>query len=187
MRLQNLWVTLMLPLLITALLSAGCSDRNGKSGFVIKSIDSSVSGTQLRVILEQKISLSQQAKTALENGVPLHFEVRADLQTPAAEVTSIRRFEIRYMPLSNHYRLSSEQPDFVRTYPRLRHALADLSEVELFLPLTGVALGEYQLRARSRLDKRELPAPMRLPAWFSPDWQHDSGWQYFPVALDSLS
>jgi hypothetical protein len=168
---------------IGLLLLLGCSDRNDSFGFELKGIETRISGRQLNVELAQKISLSPEARTALENGVALHLEVQAGLETQTDTITSIRRFEIRYMPLSDHYQLSSDQPLSVRTFPRLRHVLAALSKIELILPLEDVVAGDYQLTARSWLEKRKLPAPMRLPAWFSPNWQHDSGWQSWPVHI----
>ncbi len=168
---------------LSLLLLLACSDRNGSFGFELKGIETRVSGQQLNVELTQKISLSPDARAALENGVALHLEVHAELETQTDTITSIRRFEIRYMPLSNHYQLSSDQPASVRTFPRLRHVLAALSRVELIIPLENVVAGDYLLTARSWLETRELPAPMRLPAWFSPNWKHDSGWQSWPVHL----
>lgn len=172
-------------LLVASLLLAACTERNDDFGFTVKGVETRVTGQQLRLVLEQKISLSPEARTALTNGVPLHFEVRAELETDNSPISTARRFEIRYMPLSDHYQLSSDQPAFVRTYPRLRHALADLSEVELTMLLPEVTTGSYQLQARSWLDKRKLPAPMRLPAWFSPSWQHDSGWQSWSISIST--
>ena len=169
--------------LASLLLLLGCGDRSGDFGFKLSRVESRVSGQQLTVELSQKISLSQEARSALENGVPLHLEVRAELETPQDTIVATRRFEIRYMPLSDHFRLSSGQPAYVRTFPRLRHVLAELSEVELLLPLQGLEGGEYQLKARSWLEKRKLPAPMRLPAWFAPNWQHDSGWQSWTISV----
>jgi hypothetical protein len=174
---------LKLCCLCSLVLLLGCGDRSGDFGFELKGMDSRVSGQQLKVELRQEISLSADARNALENGVPLYLEVRAQLDTPQGNVMATRRFEIRYMPLSDHFQLSSDQPASVRTFPRLRHALAELSEVELILPLRGVVSGDYQLQARSWLEKRKLPAPMRLPAWFAPNWQHDSGWQSWPVSI----
>lgn len=169
--------------LTSLVLLTACADRTGEFGFELQNVRSRVSGQQLNIALLQKISLSPDARTALQNGVPLHIEVRAELDTAAGAISTSRRFEIRYMPLSDHYQLSSDQPAFVRTYPRLRHALAELSEVELSLPLLEVPAGDYQLSTRSWLEKRKLPAPMRLPAWFSPNWQHDSGWQSRTVQI----
>ena len=174
---------LKLCCLCSLVLLLGCADRKGDFGFELKGVDSRISNQQLNLELKQEISLSPEAISALENGVPLHLEVRAELETPQATVMAMRRFEIRYMPLSDHFQLSSDQPATVRTFPRLRHALAELTEVELQLPLHGVVSGDYQLRARSWLEKRKLPAPMRLPAWFAPNWQHDSGWQSWPVSI----
>lgn len=171
------------PAVVASLLLAGCGDRNGDFGFEQTGLESRVSGQRLLVELEQEIRLSQEARTALQNGVPLHLEVRAELAMASDSVTASRRFEIRYMPLSDHYQLSSDQPAYTRTFPRLRHALAELAEVELQLPLAEVQDGRYELKVRSWLEKRRLPAPMRLPAWFSPNWQHDSGWQSWAIVI----
>jgi hypothetical protein len=162
---------------------AGCADPKGDFGFAVEQVQGKVTGQRLEIKLLQKISLSPDARAALENGVPLHIEVRAELETMEGELATSRQFEIRYMPLSNHFQLSSVHPAFVRTYPRLRHALAGLSEVELQLPLPVLPAGDYPLSTRSWLEKRKLPAPMRLPAWFSPNWQHDSGWQSTTVQI----
>lgn len=176
-----------LRLLVVAslLLLVACKEQKGDFGFTVKGVETRVTGQQLKIMLEQKISLSPEARTALTNGVPLHLEVRAELETGSGTLSASRRFEIRYMPLSDHYQLSSGQPSFVRTYPRLRHALADLSEVELTMSLPQVTAGSYDLQTRSWLDKRKLPAPMRLPAWFSPSWQHDSGWQSWSISIST--
>jgi len=168
---------------LSLLLLAACADRNGEFGFEVRDVKSWVSGQHLQIALLQKISLSPDARSALQNGVPLHIEVLAELATGDGKVSASRGFEIRYMPLSDHYQLSSDQPAFVRTYPRLRHVLAELSEVELDMPLPDVPPGDYQLLTRSWLEKRSLPPPMRLPAWFSPNWQHDSGWQSRTVQI----
>jgi hypothetical protein len=172
---------------LLSVLLAACSERNSNHGFELLGLETRISDQLLKLELTQKIRLSPEAHTALENGVPLYLEVRAELETGDGLISSFQRFEIRYMPLSNHYQLSSDQPAFRRTYPRLRHALADLSVVELILPLAGVTAGTYEIQARSWLEKRKLPAPMRLPAWFSPNWQHDSGWQSWPVTIPVLT
>jgi len=177
----------VIKLLLAAslLLLVACKEQNRDFGFVINGVETRAAGQQLKIVLEQKITLSQDARIALTNGIPLHLEVRAELETDGDSRSIARRFEIRYMPLSDHYQLSSQQPAFVRTYPRLRHALADLSAVELNMPLQDVTAGVYELQTRSWLDKRKLPPPMRLPAWFSPNWQHDSGWQSWPVSVNT--
>jgi hypothetical protein len=174
-------------LLLFAPVLAACADRNGDFGFELQGIQTRVSGQQLRVTLDQEVKLSPDAREALENGVPIYIEIQADLEAAGGHSVSTQQFEIRYMPLSDHYQLSSDQPAHSRTFPRLRHALAELSELELVLPLANVPAGEYRLRARSRLEKQKLPAPMRLPAWFSPNWQHDSGWQSWLITIPDVT
>jgi len=174
-------------LLLVALVSTGCADHSSEFGFELQGVQTRVTGQELRVSLDQKVKLSPDAREALENGVPLYIEIQADLETSSKQSSSTQRFEIRYMPLSDHYQLSSGQPQYSRTFPRLRHVLAELSEIELTLPLVDVPQGNYVLSVRSRLEKQKLPAPMRLPAWFSPNWQHDSGWQSWPVNIPAAT
>jgi len=94
-----------------------------------------------------------------------------------------RRFEIRYLPLSDHYQLIADGERPLGTFPRLRHALAALNEIVLPLPGDWNATGDWKARARCRLLERALPRPMRLPAWLSAGWRHDSGWAEDAVHL----
>ena len=164
-----------------------CASSEGKFGFTLLEAHIRKSGEHMLVRLVQKISLSSEAREALVHGVPLRIKVSANLRSSdgrSDESKATRHFEIRYMPLSDHYQLSSEEAGTVNTYPRLRHALAALSEVEMSLSVSGFEAGAYELRARSVLEKQHLPAPMRLPAWFAPNWQHDSGWVSWPVQIE---
>lgn len=177
----------MAALLLVALLLTGCADHSGEFGFELQGVQTRLTPQGLRVSLNQKVKLSPDAREALENGVPLYIEIQAELEGAGSQSSSSQQFEVRYMPLSDHYQLNSDQPEYSRTFPRLRHALAELSEIELTLSLVDVPAGDYRLRARSRLEKQKLPAPMRLPAWFSPNWKHDSGWQSWPVTIPTAT
>ncbi|MCH8228575.1 MAG: DUF4390 domain-containing protein, partial [Proteobacteria bacterium] len=44
-----------------------------------------------------------------------------------------------------------------------------------------LAEGSYELLARTHLDHKKMPPPMRLPMLFSAQWQHDSDWTVWPV------
>ncbi len=44
--------------------------------------------------------------------------------------------------------------------------------------------GEYELLARSYLDRERMPAPMRLPALFSSQWSHASDWAARPLHVE---
>jgi hypothetical protein len=124
----------------------------------------------------------------LDHGVPLAIRTELELQLAGSSGNisqDSREFEIRYLPLSNRYQLSTRQPSSVHTYPRLRHVLAELGSVSFTLTPGLLPPGDYQLRARSLLDKQNMPPPMRLPAWFSAQWKLDSGWQSRPLPRTS--
>lgn len=163
-----------------AWVTAGCAPTGGSFGIHIDTLEARTAHTGVDVRAHQEISLSREAREALRHGVPLRIRVdltmRADGQwRPAEENTFI--YEIRYLPLSDHYQLTGPRSDSgVTTYPRLRHVLAELGDVELNLPIANATPGEYEVRMRSRLDRSAMPAPMQLPTLLSPNWNHDSGW-----------
>ena len=171
-------------LCLGALALPGCSPEQTDFGFSIERIEASASPDALNVVIHQQLTLSTEAKDALDHGVPLVIRTELELQLAGSSGNisqASREFEIRYLPLSNRYQLIARQPSSVHTYPRLRHVLAELGTVSFTLMPGLLPPGEYQLRARSLLDKRNMPPPMRLPAWFSAQWKLDSGWQSWPL------
>lgn len=173
---------------LALLLLAACSQPESNFGFTIERMEAHAIGGGLMVAVQQKIVLSPEAKEALRHGVPLAIRTELVLRTPGSRHDldeETRNFEIRYLPLSNRYQLTTAVPHGVQTYPRLRHALADINTVEFKLSMAGLPAGGLELRARSRLDKTRMPPPMRLPAWFSTQWRHDSGWYSQPLDIRS--
>jgi len=171
---------------LALMLFASCSAGETDFGFRLYRIDSHLTTEALDVVVHQKLILSQEARNALNHGVPLVIETQLALR-PAGSWQNIQEthkdFEIRYLPLSKRYQLTTSQPHRVSTFPRLRHVLAELAAVNFALPVKSMPAGEYELRARSYLDKRDIPPPMRLPVWFSARWHHDSGWHSWPLTL----
>jgi len=175
-------------LCLGALALPGCSPEQTDFGFSIERIEASASPDALNVVIHQQLTLSTEAKDALDHGVPLVIRTELELQRAGTRGNisqASREFEIRYLPLSNRYQLITRQPSSVHTYPRLRHVLAELGTVSFTLMPGLLPPGNYQLRARSLLDKQNMPPPMRLPAWFSAQWKLDSGWQSWPLMRTS--
>ena len=48
-----------------------------------------------------------------------------------------------------------------------------------------LAAGDYQFRARMRLDRTSLPAPMQLPSLVYRGWRHDSEWTQWPFRISA--
>jgi hypothetical protein len=177
---------LLVAAMIAQVAAFGCTPAEQDFGFTIARIEARPAREGVELTIRQDIKLSREARDALVHGVPLVIRVELYLHAPGKRSHAWhadRTFEIRYLPLSDHYQLAGDEGTARRTYPRLRHALADLAEVRLTLPAASISGGVGEVRARTYLEKRELPPPMRLPTWFSALWRHDSGWQSQVLSL----
>jgi hypothetical protein len=114
--------------------------------------------------------------------INLEMELRNDNKMIVVR-RDARRFQLRYLPLSERYQLTEEETDELQTFSRLRHLLAAIDDLNIQLSTGPLPPGTYELRTRIRLDKSRLPAPMQLPAWFSSQWQHDSEWSVWPFKV----
>jgi len=166
---------------------AGCGQENAADyGFIIKDVSVSRVYQALNIRLQQELALSQQAREALEHGVTLTISLEMELRNDNQMIVvrrEARRFQLRYLPLSERYQLSEEETDELQTFSRLRYLLSAIDDLNVQLSTGPLPPGGYELRARIRLDKSRLPAPMQLPVWFSSQWQHDSEWSVWPFKV----
>ena len=166
---------------------AGCGREDVVDyGFVINSVSVSSAYQSLDVHLQQGLELSEQAREALEHGVTLVVRLELELRNDNKMIVvqrDARHFQLRYLPLSERYQLSEEESGDSRTFSRLRHLLAAMDVFNIHLSTGPLPSGSYELRTRIRLDESRLPSPMRLPAWFSAQWQHDSEWSVWPFKI----
>jgi hypothetical protein len=86
--------------------------------------------------------------------------------------------------LSDHFQLAYSDETSVKTFPRLRHVLAELSTLNLSITTGVLPAGEYELLVRMRLDQGRMPPPMRLPVLLSSKWRHDSSWSSWPLMIE---
>jgi hypothetical protein len=174
-------------LLALVLALGGCADPDTGGRFTIDRLEAHWAAGRLDIACEQQLQLSAEARDALQHGVPLTIELELILRgatTQARVSTETRRYEIRYLPLSEHYRVTGIGANNVATFPRLRHALAELSRLELSFETGALPAGDYEVLARSRLDQRRMPPPMRLPALFDRSWKHASPWVSAPLTVE---
>ena len=175
-----------LSLLSLCALLSGCGQPPGEHGFYLRSLDVRPGYQVVRARLQQDLKLSPEATEAIEHGVPLTLTIELELRD-ARDLTLLaddqHHFVIRYLPLSEHFQLTDQSRHETNNYPRLRHALAELSRLNLEFSTGPLAPGPYELRARAHLDNRHLPAPMRLPALLSSGWRHRSEWTTWPFDI----
>jgi hypothetical protein len=177
-------------LLLAFILMAGCAQQTGERLFELEQADANWNNGQLNITIHQNLKLSREARKALVHGVPLTLQLelvlrRAGKRTPVRELTS--NYEIRYLPLINNYQLTRQGAVEIKTYPRLRHLLAELSTVKQSFSGDDLSRGNYELTARTHLDQKKMPPPMRLPILFSAQWRHDSNWKEWPLANENGS
>ncbi len=171
-------------ILLIFVLIAGCARQADDRHFELGEVDTNWSNGQLNVTVHQKLTLSSEAREALVHGVPLTLQLELLIRhagggTPVKK--NIYNYEIRYLPLIGQYQLTRPGAVVIRTFPRLRHLLAELSTVKLSFSEGDPPQGIYELMVRTHLDQKRMPPPMRLPMLFSAQWRHDSDWTKWPV------
>lgn len=174
-----------------ALVAPGCTQSQKDFGIRLSDLSATESQVGIRIEARQDIRLSGEARDALRNGVPLKIRVDMALQKSgqwsATQDESIF-YEIQYLPLSDRFQLSGPLPDDQpRSFPRLRHIIAEMASIDWQLDAISDGPGQYNLSMRSQLDRGSMPGPMQLPMLFSSQWAHDSGWvsQEFEVKAKS--
>jgi hypothetical protein len=176
----------MVSCLLTALTVSGCDRSSSENFFDLQQVDARWSNGFLQATVRQKLSLSAEAREALQHGVPLTVQMEMVIRNTSGQTrvkSKLDHYEVRYLPLSDHYQLTLPGGSEVRTFPRLRHLLADLGTVRVSLQTGALPAGSYELLTRTRMDKSSIPPSMRLPTLFSSEWRHDSDWMSSPLEI----
>ena len=174
-------------LLISLLALAGCSDPAADSRFELKRVQAHWTNGRLNITSEQLLVLSDEAREALTHGVPLTLELELRLRSTNSQTrvaSASNSYEISYLPLIDQYQLAFSDETPVRTFPRLRHVLSELSRLSLSITTGALPAGAYELLARMHLDQNSMPPPMRLPVLLSSKWRHDSSWSAWPLEIE---
>jgi hypothetical protein len=168
---------------------AGCDEAAGPDySFTINDVSVKSAYQSLDVHLRQGLELSEQAREALEHGITLTISLEMELRSDNNMIVvqrDTRLYRLRYLPLNESYQLLDDGVGEQQTFSRLRHLLAALAELNVRVPTGPLPPGGYELRTRVRLDESRLPAPMRLPTWYSAQWQHDSEWSVWPFEISA--
>jgi Domain of unknown function (DUF4390) len=136
------------------------------------------------------IRLSSGAREALENGVPLTFELQVQLVKQhkwlwdAVESEHVVVRQLQYHALSRSYLVKTLGGSGTQgNYTRLGDALAAAGSIDKMLvtsePLEGGF--NYYIRLRGSLDIEALPTPVRLLAYVSSDWDMNSEWYAWQI------
>ena len=183
---------------LALLLVAGAGVCNPLPGYAAQAGAVTVSDVEIRLegdvyLLDAQflIALSSGAREALDNNVPLVFDLQVQLVSKHswwwdAIVTETRQErQIEYHALSRSFIVTDRNTGSQASYRQLEDALQATGS------LRGLALikrqklkdaGIYEVRLRGILDIESLPTPVRLPAYVSSAWDMDSEWYTWPLA-----
>lgn len=129
--------------------------------------------------------LNRDTLEALQNGIPLTFELQVELTRqrnwlPDEGVAELRQdFELSWQPLSRSYLVRNKNSGDQGAHTTLFAALNDLGRIAR-LPLIDEALLDgaetYEVALRVALDQQELPGPLRMLAFWNDDFTLESEW-----------
>lgn len=137
-----------------------------------------------------EIRLSGGALEALENGVPLVFELRVQIVRQhrwlwdAVEYEREQVRQLQYHALTRSYLVKDLNSGGQGVYSQLDDALYAAGLIDAML-LTDDPLDskhDYMVRLRGSHDIESLPTPVRLLAYVSSEWNMNSEWYSWPLA-----
>jgi hypothetical protein len=179
----------LLTALLAALFAAPLAAKEAGE-FLVEDAHAWASGDAHMLDARFAIHLSSGAREALENGVPLTFELQIQLvkkhrwMWDVVEVEHVRVRELQYHALSRSYQVRDISKGTQANYSRLDDALLAAGIVDGLL-LTSTQLkpnSTYIIRLRGSLDIESLPTPVRLLAYVSAGWDMNSEWFAWPLA-----
>ena len=134
--------------------------------------------------------LSDKAKDALQNGVPLYWDIHIrmlqhrDMLWNKTLADLVIRYRIQYHALLNMYRVRNEGNGEVYNFSTLSAALDLMSAVRDFRVLEKAKLDpekQYLCAVKVSFDREALPLPLRPIAYVDPQWYLSSEWTLWPL------
>lgn len=184
----SLFAAFVLCLYITVVQAEGIS--------TIRAQATITSNGQLSINSRFNLQLPDQLKQALNQGVPLNFDLNYQLNAPTLASYRYRinnliggdnliQFKLTYHPLTGRYRVSMG-PTFSTEYNSLDTALKAIGAVANWRvlnkgALSGATTKEVRADVRLSLSISQLPKPFQINALTSHSWQLDSGWHHLII------
>lgn len=176
-------------LLFSAVIAC-CSFNAMADGFAVTRVGAELKDGGYYLDVQAVYEFSDSALEALEHGVPLTLEVRAQVRREGAwiwEENLVERrqlFLIRYQPLSELYQVVRQPDGPKQSFVTQAAAIAALGEIEDLWLLERERLEpdeKYLVKVKVALDIEALPLPLRPVAYLKPSWDLSSGWSRWPL------
>ncbi|MFZ2406765.1 MAG: DUF4390 domain-containing protein [Methylobacter sp.] len=134
--------------------------------------------------------LSARAKEALQNGVPLYWDIHIktlqhrDYFWDSTLANTGLRYRIQYHALLNMYRVRNEDDGELYNFSTLSAALDSMATIRDFRVMDKafyVPGKRYAVGIKVTLDRDALPLPLRPIAYTNPQWYLSSDWTLWPL------
>ena len=184
---------LMAALLCVTLLFCPCRlpAADGSGTFKVTEISTQKGDDSYLLNARVDIDLNTGPREALENGIPLVFELQIQTlekhvwiwDVVVAEYKQAR--QVQKHALSRTYLVKDLDSGAQRSYIKLEDALQAAGYLHNFPVLDYARMQDdqsYSVRLRVNLDIEALPTPVRLLAYVSSAWDMDSEWYQWQLA-----
>lgn len=162
----------------------------------VRTVGAITASGQMDVSSRFQTTLPDGLKTALRQGVPLHFTLSYQLSGPTLPSYRFRlgqlvgsdynvAYRLSYHPLTNRYRVTVGT--FSSEYNNLDTALRGIGAIANWRVLPSGTLSDYDTRqvkaeVRLSLSTSQLPKPFQINSITSQNWQLDSGWKSLSIS-----
>jgi hypothetical protein len=171
-------------------LSQAESFGQDKHGVVVKDAEISLQNNHYILSADMEYRLSTKAKEALQNGVPLFWDIHIktlqhrDYFWDKTLANTAIRYRIQYHALLNMYRVRHEGNGELYNFSTLSAALALMSTLRDFdlMDKSLIASDQhYAVGIKVTLDRDALPLPLRPVAYINRQWYLSSDWTLWPL------
>jgi hypothetical protein len=176
---------LLFALAAALCVAPGAAAQEQEPGFVIRTAFTDLVDGTHRLYADIDYGLGDSALDALENGVPLTFEVEVLVirirgwwwDDTVAEVN--QQYELMYHPLPDRFVVRNLNTGRQTSYVNFRSAATELGRISEMPIIDDTRLDEgeeYQVRLRVRLVVEAFSGPVRWVAMLFPRWRLVSEW-----------
>ncbi len=184
-------LTALVSLLLLPLSShAELNQEKLNHGFIVESAELNSDGDEYALNADIQFHFSKEALKALEHGIALQIDIEVQAKQSRKWLwdkkirKKILRQRLEHQPLSGQYLITDLDTGIKRNFHNFHHALKFLGSINdyPFLKLASLERGKtYTALVRVSLNKESLPAPLRLSAYISSDWQLSSPWYQWTI------
>ena len=159
-------------------------------GFIVESAELSSNGDKYTLNADIQFHFSKEALKALEHGIALQIDIEVQAKQTRKWLwdknirKKILRQRLEHQPLSDQYLVTDLNTGIKRNFDSFHRALEFLGSINdyPFLELASLEQGKtYTALVRASLNTESLPAPLRLSAYISSDWQLSSPWYKWTI------